>query len=297
MRVTYFEALTALAFLWFADKPVGLGVFEVGMGGSWDATNLVMGDVAVITPDRDGPRRRARAPRSPTSRRRRPASSRTARSAVVRAQDAEALAVLARRAREVGADAPARVRDWEVEEPLLAVGGQSFTLRAPRATYEDLFLPLFGDHAARNAAAPAWSRSRPSPRRRSTTTRSARGSAAVRWPGRLEVVGASPLIVLDGAHNPAGAGPRRGAARVLHVGPAPSRDRRQREQGRRGLVAALAPLADDVYATRNESERSGEADPVAQAFAAHGVPRTSHPSVAEAIDAARAAAAPEDLIS
>src|SRR5207244_12282551 len=49
-RVTYFEALTALAYLWFADTPVGLGVFEVGMGGEWDATNLVTGDVAVLTP-------------------------------------------------------------------------------------------------------------------------------------------------------------------------------------------------------------------------------------------------------
>src|SRR5207344_495111 len=49
-RVTYFETLTALAYLWFADKPAGLGVFEVGMGGLWDATNLVTGDVAVITP-------------------------------------------------------------------------------------------------------------------------------------------------------------------------------------------------------------------------------------------------------
>ncbi len=49
-RVTYFEALTALAYLWFADQPVALGVFEVGMGGTWDATNLVAGDVAVITP-------------------------------------------------------------------------------------------------------------------------------------------------------------------------------------------------------------------------------------------------------
>ena len=49
-RVTYFEALTALAYLWFADKPVGLGVYEVGMGGLWDATNLVASDVAIITP-------------------------------------------------------------------------------------------------------------------------------------------------------------------------------------------------------------------------------------------------------
>ncbi|MGH2659547.1 MAG: dihydrofolate synthase, partial [Actinomycetota bacterium] len=49
-RVTYFEALTALAFVWFSDKPVSLGVFEVGMGGAWDATNLVAGDVAVLCP-------------------------------------------------------------------------------------------------------------------------------------------------------------------------------------------------------------------------------------------------------
>src|SRR5206468_5335531 len=48
--VTYFERVTAMAYLWFADKPVGLGVFEVGMGGTWDATNLVDGEVAVVTP-------------------------------------------------------------------------------------------------------------------------------------------------------------------------------------------------------------------------------------------------------
>jgi dihydrofolate synthase/folylpolyglutamate synthase len=49
-QVTYFEALTALAYVWFADKPVGVGVFEVGMGGTWDATNLIAGEVAVICP-------------------------------------------------------------------------------------------------------------------------------------------------------------------------------------------------------------------------------------------------------
>ena len=64
-QVTYFEALSALAYLWFADKPVALGVFEVGMGGTWDATNLVRGDVAVLT-------------RSPRSQARRRASSRRA---------------------------------------------------------------------------------------------------------------------------------------------------------------------------------------------------------------------------
>jgi dihydrofolate synthase/folylpolyglutamate synthase len=75
-RVTYFEALTALAFLWFADKPVGLGVFEVGMGGTWDATNVIAGDVAV--PVRSGSTTPSSARPSPRSHgRRRGSSSRT----------------------------------------------------------------------------------------------------------------------------------------------------------------------------------------------------------------------------
>ncbi|MGE5227817.1 MAG: bifunctional folylpolyglutamate synthase/dihydrofolate synthase, partial [Planctomycetaceae bacterium] len=100
-EVTYFEAVTGLAYLWFADRPVGLGVFEVGMGGTWDATNLVAGDVAVITPigmdhvaelgptlaDIAGEKAGILKP---------------GKTGVIRAQDAEAARVLARRAPQGG---------------------------------------------------------------------------------------------------------------------------------------------------------------------------------------------------
>ena len=120
-EVTYFEAVTALAFLWFADRPVGLGVFEVGMGGSWDATNLVMGDVAVITPI--GMDHVAElGPTLADIATEKAGIIKDARVAVVRAQDAEAALVLARRADEVGATLLHEGADWEVEEPLLAVG-------------------------------------------------------------------------------------------------------------------------------------------------------------------------------
>ncbi|HEX6844195.1 MAG TPA: Mur ligase family protein, partial [Actinomycetota bacterium] len=151
-EVTYFEAITALAFLWFADKPVGLGVFEVGMGGSWDATNLVAGDAAVVTPigldhvEELGPTLADIAGEKA-------GILKEGAVGVIRAQDPEAAVVLARRADEVGARLLHEGPDWSVEDPLLAVGGQSFGLRTPRAHYEDLFLPVFGQYALANAAA------------------------------------------------------------------------------------------------------------------------------------------------
>jgi dihydrofolate synthase/folylpolyglutamate synthase len=176
------------------------------------------------------------------------------------------------------------------------VGGQAFVVRGIHDTYDELFLPLFGEHAVHNAAAAivaceALFGESLDP----LTLREA--LAGVRWPGRLEVAERQPAIVLDGAHNPAGAEALAAALREfflwerLHlvVSIAANKDVA-------GIVSALAPLADEVYAARNESERTGDADPIAEAFGAHGVPAHAHASVAEAIEAARAAAAPEDLI-
>ena len=96
-----------------------------------------------------------------------------------------------------------------------------------------------------------------------------------------------PAIVLDGAHNPAGAEALAAALREfflwerLHlvVSIAANKDVA-------GIASALAPLADEVYAARNESERTGDAGPIAEAFGAHGVPAHAHGSVADAIEAA-----------
>jgi dihydrofolate synthase/folylpolyglutamate synthase len=294
-EVTYFEAVTALAYLWFADKPVGLGVFEVGMGGSWDATNLVAGDVAVITPigmdhvaelgptlaDIAGEKAGILKP---------------GKTGVIRAQDAEAALVLARRADEVGAHLLHEGVDWAVEEPLQAVGGQSFVLRGAYGTYEDLFLPMFGGYAVHNAAAGIVAFEVLTGQALDEDTLR-EGLAAVRSPGRLEVVGHEPLLLLDGAHNPAGAVALAEALPTsfrwerLHLVLAVSANKDVA-----GVVAPLAALAHVVYATRNDSVRSAEPDVVAAAARDAGAEVRVEPSVAAAIEAARAAADGADAI-
>jgi dihydrofolate synthase/folylpolyglutamate synthase len=293
-RVTYFEALTALAYLWFADKPVGLGVFEVGMGGVWDATNLVSGDVAVLTPIAlDHPELGSTVTEVATEK-----AGIIKRDAIVvsREQDAEALAVIEARCTEVGAQLLLEFRDWEVEERLLAVGGQTLRVRGTFDTYDEVYLPLFGEHAASNAAA-AVVAFEAFQRAALDEGRVRDGVAAVRWPGRMEVVGRKPMIMLDGAHNPAGAEALSIALREafawdeLHLVITVSADK---DVG--GIAGQLAPLADHVYAARNASERTGEALPIAEAFAAHDRTVTTFPDVASALGAARAAAGEDDLI-
>lgn len=293
-RVTYFEALTALAYLWFADRPVALGVFEVGMGGTWDATNLVAGDVAVITPiGLDHPELGDTLTQVAGEK---AGIIKEGKEVVAREQEAEALTVLEERAGKVGASMLLEFRDWEVLERLHAVGGQVFSMRGSMATYDELFLPLLGEHAVHNAAASIIAcESLLGERLDDETLRGA--LAGVRWSGRLEVVGRHPTIVLDGAHNPAGAEALSVALREffpgerLHLVLSISANKDVA-----GIAAQLAPLADVVYATRNESERSADATSIAEAFAAHGPVVAVHGSVAEALEAARAAATADDLI-
>ena len=293
-RVTYFEALTALGYLWFADRPVALGVFEVGMGGTWDATNLVAGDVAVITPiGLDHPELGDTLTQVAGEK---AGIIKEGKEVVAREQEAEALTVLEERAGKVGASMLLEFRDWEVLERLHAVGGQVFSMRGSMATYDELFLPLLGEHAVHNAAASIIAcESLLGERLDDETLRGA--LAGVRWPGRLEVAGRHPTIVLDGAHNAAGAEALSVALREffpgerLHLVLSISANKDVA-----GIAAQLAPLADVVYATRNESERSADASSIAEAFAAHGPAVAVHGSVAEALEAARAVATADDLI-
>ncbi len=293
-RVTYFEALTALAYLWFADKPVGLGVFEVGMGGTWDATNLVAGDVAVITPVAlDHPELGSTLTQVAGEK---AGIIKEGKIAVAREQDDEALAVIEQRCAAMGADLMLEFRDWEVEERLNAVGGQSLRIRGLFGTYDDLFLPLFGEHAARNAGA-AIVAYEALVGERANEARVREGLRAVAWPGRMEVITRRPTVLLDGAHNPAAAEALALALREsflwerLHLVISVSANK---DLG--GIVRELAPLADRVYATRNASERSGDAVRIAQVFAAEGVAVETYDDVATALGAAREAADPSDLI-
>jgi dihydrofolate synthase / folylpolyglutamate synthase len=292
--VTYFEALTALGYLVFADAPVALGVFEVGMGGTWDATNLVVGDVAVICPvGLDHPELGSTITEVATEK---AGIVKQGKVAVVREQAPEALEVIERRCDEQIATLLLEDREWGLEQRAAAVGGQALVVRGLHAEYDDVLLPIYGEHAARNAAAAIAAVEALLERELDTdAVRAALGSFTS--PGRLEVVGRRPLVVLDGAHNPSAAEalatavPETFAGERLHLVMAVFGDK-----DLDGIVRALAPLADAGYATAVDSVRARPAGEVAEALIATGVPTKTFGTVAEALDAARAAASANDVI-
>lgn len=198
--VTYFEALTALAFVWFSDKPIGLGVFEVGLGGTWDATNIVSGEVAVICPvgldhvQILGPTVEAIAGEKS-------GIIKPGGTAIIREQRPEALAVIRARTEEVGAPLMLEGEAFAVERRARAVGGQVLSVRGLHGVYDDLFIPLHGEPAARNAAA-AVAACEALLGRPLGEEPLKEGLAAAGVAGRLEVAGRRPLVILDGAHNP-----------------------------------------------------------------------------------------------
>ena len=293
-RVTYFEALTALAYLSFADAPVGLGVFEVGMGGTWDATNLVSGDVAVLCPiGLDHPQLGSTIAEVTGEK---AGIIKQGKVAVVREQEDEALEVIRQRCEEQIATLLLEGRDWELADLTPAVGGQAIAIRGLHATYDDILLPIYGEHAAHNAAAAVVAVEALLERHLDRdAVRLALGAATS--PGRLEVAARRPLVVLDGAHNPAAA---RALAEAL-----PDTftwDRLHLVMGvfadkdLDGIVGPLAPLADAGYAAAVESVRARSPREVADAMAAHGVATEPFPSVPDALDAAASAASDGDLI-
>jgi dihydrofolate synthase / folylpolyglutamate synthase len=203
-RVTYFELLTAMAYWWFADHPVDVGVFEVGMGGTWDATNLIRGEVAVLnTVDVD----HAELGDTPAVIAREKAGIIKPGATVVTARQADdVLAVI----REAVTRNDARLLvvedDFGVGDRQLAVGGQVLRLRSPSRDHGDIVLPLHGPHQAENAALALAALDAFLGGLDDVSDDLIRdGFLAVEVPGRLEVVHRDPTVVLDGAHNPAGA--------------------------------------------------------------------------------------------
>jgi dihydrofolate synthase / folylpolyglutamate synthase len=295
-RVTYFETLTALAYLWFADKPVSLAVFEVGMGGTWDATNLIRGDVAVICPigldhvQHLGPTLEDIAEEKA-------GIIKEGRVAVIREQRPGPLAVLERRCKEMDASMVLEGRDFGVASRTQGVGGQAISVRGVHGSYPEIFLPLFGEQAARNAAASVAACEMLLGRALSEGgVRQALRSATS--PGRIEVVGRRPVVVLDGAHNPDAAEALSTALREafrwnrLHLVMAMFGDKDVET-----VAGSMGALADRGYVTANSSPRSAPPERVADALGRSGLEELqTFPSVAEAVAAAKENAAAEDLI-
>lgn len=200
LHPSYFEIMTAAAFRWFSDNAVDIAVIEVGMLGRWDATNVVTPDVSVVTnialdhTEFAGPTVEHIA--------REKAGIIKQGSAVVIGETRESLKDIFRA--EPHESMVFRNDDFDVVDNHLALGGRSLHIRTSFADYDDLFLPLHGWHQGDNAAVAIAAVEAFLGRAIDRDTLS-EGLSTVTMPGRFEVMGHQPLVILDGAHNPAGA--------------------------------------------------------------------------------------------
>jgi dihydrofolate synthase/folylpolyglutamate synthase len=199
-RPSYFEILTAAAFDWFATEAVQVAVVEVGVGGTWDATSVVVAPVAVVTNvsvdhvEYLGPTR----PEIATEK---AGIVRPDATLVLGETDPELIPIF--EARDPGR-VVLRDRDFAVRAQQLAHGGRVVDIETPTGTYDQVYLPLHGAHQTDNAAI-ALTAAECFVGERFADEIVAEAFASVRSPGRLEVVGRQPLLLLDGAHNVAGA--------------------------------------------------------------------------------------------
>ena len=254
--ISFFEAITAIAFVAFAEHPIDVGVIEVGMGGQWDATNVVEADVSVIMPiGFDHMEYLGNTLHEIASTK---AGIIKENGFIVLAQqEPEAAKELIRKAAEVGADVVREGIEFSVTSRAVAVGGQLLTIQGVNETYEEIFLPLHGRHQASNAAAAlvaveAFFGDQPLD---IDAVRS--GFASVVSPGRCEVVHRDPTIILDAAHNPHGAKALAETLRsefnfdeiIAVVGVFGDKDAA-------GIFKELEPIVDHVIVTQSTSERA-----------------------------------------
>ncbi|HEX8002086.1 MAG TPA: cyanophycin synthetase [Mycobacteriales bacterium] len=292
-RVTYFETLTAMAYAAFADAPVDAGVIEVGMGGQWDATNVVQAGTCVVTPvSLDHPELGSTVREVATEK---AGIVHEGARVVSGVQDLAAAEVLVARCASVGAELAVEGVHFGVLDRRVAVGGQAVTLRGLGGVYEDLFLPLHGSYQASNAACAlaaveAFLGGGEAP----LDVEAVRaGFAMVDSPGRLEIVRRSPTVLLDGAHNPGGVAALVGALeeafafdRLVGVVAILS------DKDVPAMLSLLEPVLSDVVVTTNHSPRALAADELAAlAVEVFGPDRVVvEPLLPDAIDAAVALA-------
>jgi dihydrofolate synthase/folylpolyglutamate synthase len=290
--LSFFEIVTALAFSVFADAPVDVAVVEVGLGGTWDNTNVIDGEVAVVTPiGLDHTQYLGDTVLQIAAEK--AGIIKPDAVAILAAQPAEAAAELLRRAAEVGAAVAREGLEFGVVERRIAVGGQFLTLQGLGGTYDEIFLPLHGAFQAQNAACAlaateaffgADANSGPLDLE---TVRA--GFAAVRSPGRLEPIRSAPTILLDAAHNPAGltaaleavaeAFQFRRLVAVLGV---------MADKDVSGMLELLEPAIDELVVTQSSAGRALPADELAAAAVPiFGPDRvTAAPRLDDAIEAA-----------
>lgn len=263
--MSYFEVLTGMAFAAFADAPVDVAVVEVGMGGTWDATNVVKPVVSVVTPigmDHaeylgDTVEKIA-----------------IEKSGIIKSDSIAVLAAQVPSVGEILLDRVAQVNtqvvrqgiEFAVSDRALAVGGQVLTLQGLNGTYEQILLPLFGQHQSDNASmalAAVEAFFGGTTKLNEDSVRRGFGSATS--PGRLEVVKRSPTVIVDAAHNPHGAQVLANALqesftfdRIIGVISVMA------DKDVQGVLEALEPVMQEVVVTWNGSPRAMQVEEITQ---------------------------------
>jgi len=290
--LSFFETIVGMAFSAFADAPVDVAVVEVGMGGSWDATNVADGKVAVVLPIAvDHPQYLGESAAEIAVEKAgiiKPGSV-----AILAQQTAEVAQVLITHAAEVCATVAREGVEFGVVSRVPAVGGQTISLQGLRARYDDVFLPLYGAHQAQNAAvalAAVEAFTGDQPLAEEVVQEA---FAAVTSPGRLEIIRRSPTIVLDAAHNPHGA---EAAAAALEdsfaFNPLIGVIGVMGDKDYEGVLAAFEPHLEHLVVTQNSTDRAMPARELAvvarEVFGEDRV--TVEPVLADALDRAAAMA-------
>ena len=254
--ISFFEAITALAFAAFAEHPIDVGVIEVGMGGQWDATNVVDADVSVIMPI--GLDHTEYLGETLTEIAQTKAGIIKEGGYVVLAQQEPECAVeLLKQAALVGADVAREGVEYSVLTRSIAVGGQLLAIQGAKEIYTDIFIPLHGKHQASNAAAALVAVEVFFGDQDLDIEAVRAGFANVKSPGRCEVLHRDPTIIVDAAHNPHGASAIADTIQteftfdeVIGVF-APMGDKDVR-----GILLELEQVMDSVIVTANSSPRS-----------------------------------------
>jgi dihydrofolate synthase/folylpolyglutamate synthase len=297
IALTRFELLTAAAFLHFSDEGVDVAVIEVGMGGTWDSTNVIDGVVSVLT-NVDLDHTAVLGPTIAAIASDKVGIFRADAIAIVATTNAIVVEIAQRRAHELGADLWLLGDAFTLEQNELALGGRAITLRTPFARYEEILVSLHGIHQGVNAATAVVAVEAFLGRALGEETVIST-LAKARMPGRMELVSRKPMIVVDGAHNPAGvkalvatldgafhvAGERRCVLGMLS-----GRDIDD-------MVEPLVTLGfTEFHCCAPHSPRAVPASAVANAVRRHGGVAYEHPSATAALAHARERSTDEDLI-
>jgi dihydrofolate synthase/folylpolyglutamate synthase len=297
IALTRFELLTAAAFLHFSDEGVDVAVIEVGMGGTWDSTNVIDGVVSVLTNvDLDHTAVLGTTIAAIASDK--VGIFRADAIAIVATTNAIVVEIAQRRTTELGAELWLLGDTFALEQNELALGGRAITLRTPFARYEEILVSLHGIHQGVNAATAIVAAEAFLGRALGEETVTLT-LANARMPGRMELVSRKPMIVVDGAHNPAGvkalvatldgafhvAGERRCVLGMLSG---------------RDIDDMVEPLVSlgftEFHCCAPHSPRAVPASEVANAVRRHGGVAYEHPSATAALAHARERSTDEDLI-